>query len=168
MKVEQCDWEGAVLETLQAGCWPGGCDDELRSHVAQCANCTEVVMVAQVLRQADAAARAEARLPAPGLVWWKAQIRARRAAAERASEPIAIVESVAGVCGVLSLLALAIWQWSRIASWWKWLRTLPFATSLWAADTPPHLSSANLTLLMGLALCLALVSFVLYLVFAEK
>jgi len=125
-------------------------------------------MVAQVLRQADAVARAEAKLPAPGLVWWKAQIRARRAAAERASEPIAIVESVAAVCGVLSLLGLAIWQWSRVASWWKWLRALPFETSLWAADTSPHLWTANLALLMGFFLSLALVSFVLYLVFAEK
>jgi len=167
MKVDRCDRETAVLEALQAGRWSDAWDEELRAHVAQCANCAEVVLVAQLLRREDAAALARVRLPAPGLVWWKAQIRARRAAAERAAEPIAIAERLAWACGVLSLLGVAIWQWWRVQSWWNWFRVLAFKGSLWPADAA-SLWTPNLALVLSMFLCLALVSFVLYLVLAKE
>jgi hypothetical protein len=166
MIVDHCEREAAVLEALQAGRWPDACDKELRAHVAQCALCAEVVLVAKVLRQEDATALAQAHLPAPGLVWWKAQIRARRAAAERAAAPITMVERLAAACVVLSLLGLAIWQWDRVESGWNWFRVLPFKGRLWPAGAS-NLWTPNLAFVLTMFLCLALASFVLYLVFAK-
>lgn len=167
MKSDRCDRETTALEAVRAGRWPEACEEELRAHVAHCAICSEVVLVAQLLRQADAAALAQARLPAPGLVWWKAQIRARRAAAERAAAPIVLVERLAAACAVLSLLGVAIWQWGRVESWWGWFRVLPFKISLWPAGVS-ILWTPNLALVLSMFLCLALASFVLYLMLAKE
>ena len=167
MKGDRCDRESLVLEALLAGRWPEACDVELRAHVSGCPIWSEVVMVSQLLRQEDAAALAHARLPAPGLVWWKAQIRARRAAAERAAAPIAIVERLSTVCAVLSLFGLAIWQWGRVASWWDWFRVLSFKDSLWPGGAS-SLWTSNIALGFSVFLCFALASFVLYSLLTEK
>lgn len=167
MKADRCDRESAVLEALLAGRWPDACDGELRAHVADCTICSEVVLVSQLLRQQYAAALAQARLPAPGLLWWKAQIRARRAAAERAAAPIAIVERLAAACAVLSLLGAAIWQWGRVERWWDWFRVLSFKNSLLPAGTS-SLWPPNLALELSVILCLALVSLVLYFALTDK
>ncbi len=168
MNAAHCEREAAALEAVQAGRWPDACDAELRAHVAQCAVCSEVVVVAELLRKDDAAARAEARLPAPGLLWWKAQLRARRLAAQRAAEPISIVASLTAVALVLSIVALAAWQWSRIANWWIWFHKLPFAGALLPDPRSLPMSTSNLVLIMTLGLGLALVSFVLYLTFSKE
>ncbi len=168
MKVGRCEREAAALEAVRAGRWPDACEAELRAHIAECAICSEVVMVAELMGEDDAVARAEARLPAAGLLWWKAQIRARRRAAERAAEPINLIVSVTAVAVILSLVAFAAWQRSHIADWWKWLSGLPFSGTL-RPDTPsPHLWPSNLVLVMSLGLCFTLVSFVLYLVFHRE
>ncbi len=164
MRIEHCEQEVAALEAVRAGRWPDACDAELRAHVTECATCSEVVMVAELLLQDDAAERAEACLPAPGLLWWKAQLRARRRAVERAAEPINIVATVMALAVALSFVAFAAWQWSHIADWWKWLSSLPFSDKLWSDASSPHLWSSNLALVMSLGLCLTLVSFVVYLV----
>ncbi len=168
MKVQHCEQEAAALEAVSSGRWPNACDAELRAHVAGCATCSEVVMVAELLLQDDAAARAEARLPAPGLLWWKAQLRARRRATERAAEPINILATVTAIAVAVFLVGFAAWQWSRIADWWQWLSSLPFADKLWPDAVSLHLFSPNLVLVMSLGLCLTLVSFVVYLVFHRE
>ena len=53
-------------------------------------------------------------LPDPGTLWWKAQLRARRAAIERAARPILIVERLAWACGVGTLAAATVWQMPQI------------------------------------------------------
>jgi hypothetical protein len=117
MNSTQCDREQEVLEAAQIGRWRKRLDDSLSMHIAQCPVCAEVALVAQFLQREDELASVEAALPEAGLVWWKAQLLARRAAAERAAQPIAIVERVACASAVLSLVALVIWQWSRIQGW---------------------------------------------------
>jgi hypothetical protein len=56
----------------------------------------------------------EPALPDPGTLWWKAQLRARRAAIERAARPILIVERLAWACGVGTLAAATVWQMPQI------------------------------------------------------
>ena len=117
MKVPQCEKEQAVTELLQSGRWPQACDAALRSHVDNCAVCSEVVLVAQFLREEHAALSAEMKLPDAGLVWWKAQLRARREAAELATRPIALAERFAMACGMAALLAFIVWKWTDFHTW---------------------------------------------------
>jgi hypothetical protein len=168
MKLDHCERETEVLESVRAGCWPQACDDDLRAHVDQCPICAELIMVAEALRQEDAAARSEVTLPAPGFIWWKAQIRARHMADERAAAPINMAAQVAGVCAAISLLGLALWQWPRIVDWWNWLKILPLRDLSWLGNTSPGLWTPHLLLVGSMFLGLALVSFVLYLVLARE
>jgi hypothetical protein len=117
MKVPQCEKEQALTETLQRGQWPEACDPVLRAHVENCPVCSEVVQVAQALREEHASLHAEMKLPDAGLVWWKAQLRARREAAELATRPIALAERFGLACGLASLLAFLVWKRAGFHAW---------------------------------------------------
>jgi len=122
MKLPQCDREQEVLDALRSGRWAGVWGDEIRQHVASCDVCAEVAFVAQEFHREEELARAElqqtgAGVPSAGLVWWKAQLAPRRAAEQRAAEPIVLVERVAYALGALGALGLGVWEWPQIANW---------------------------------------------------
>jgi hypothetical protein len=94
-----CDRESAVLAALQGAPWT----DELRDHVAECESCSDLVAVTGFLRE-TAAAAGDGELPDPDYIWWRAQLAARAANAERATRSIIIWQRIAVICG--SLLAL--------------------------------------------------------------
>jgi hypothetical protein len=117
MKVPQCEKEPAVTEMLQSGSWPGACDSALRAHVENCAVCSDVVRVAQVLLEEQASLAAGMKLPDAGFVWWKAQLRARREAAELAARPIAFAERFALASSLAALLVFVVWKWTDVHTW---------------------------------------------------
>jgi hypothetical protein len=173
MKAFYCDQEAAVLEAVTSGRWPQACDSELRAHALQCSICADVVLVAQTIQQENVWARTEVALPAAGLVWWKAQMRARREATVRAAEPIAIVESVAAIFGFVSLVGLALWRHDWVASWIAWVANLPHSDAfhpgrLWAPDVFSSFQSLSFFVVLSLSAGMLLASLVLYLVFTEK
>jgi hypothetical protein len=173
MKDHFCEQENAVLEAVESGRWPQGCDAELRSHVAQCEICADVVLVARILQQESQKARAEAPLPAAGLVWWKAQLRARHEAAARAAEPIAWVERAAAIFGVVSMIALTLWRWDLVTTWVDWLSDLPHSApfhpgSLWNPGVFSVFQSFGLLIVLSASVCLLLTSLVLYFAFKEE
>jgi hypothetical protein len=165
-----CDRETELVEALTSGRWPGACGEDLRRHAASCAVCADVVLVAQALGQESALARVEMALPTAGLVWWKAQMRARREAAERAAQPIAIVEGLAWVSGVLCLLGTAIWQRSWIEEWLSWFAQTAqsghFAwSSLWSQGLRAGPWSLAFIMVLGAGL---LVSALVYAMLADR
>jgi hypothetical protein len=117
MNIPECHREQEVLEAVRAGRWSGAWGEELRKHAAACPVCAEVALVAAMLLEERDLAQAEVRLPSAGLVWWKAQRAARRAAEERATQPIALVERAAWALTLFGVFGLALWQWPRIAGW---------------------------------------------------
>jgi hypothetical protein len=164
-----CENEQEVLEAIQSGRWPEGCDPSLHEHVAGCAVCAEVVLVAGALRQEAAVARGEVRLPEGGAVWWKAQLRARREAAERATLPIKIVEKVAGVSAAVALVWGLVWHWPRIQGL---LNHFGSALRLNQHGIPnvllgPWNQMANYLLIMLATACLLFVASVIYLLRVE-
>ena len=119
MNIPQCQREQEVLDAVRSGRWSGPWGEELRRHAAVCPACAEVAMVAAALGSAYEDACAEARLPSAGLVWWRAQLAARRAADKRAAQPIALAERAAQAAAAFSAVGLTVWQWPRIAGWWS-------------------------------------------------
>lgn len=117
MKIPQCHREQEVLDAVRSGRWSGPWGEEIRRHAVGCAVCAEVASVAEAMLQEHDLAQAEVRLPSAGFVWWKAQLAARRAAEERAAQPIALVERFAQALTLLGAFALALWQWPRISAW---------------------------------------------------
>jgi hypothetical protein len=113
MKPGECEKELLVVEAARSGSW----DAELRKHVADCRACGEVALTAQALNAMRASDQVEARIPDAGLMWWKAQLLSKRAAAERATKPISFVEHFAYACGIFAAVAVCVWQWSAIRAW---------------------------------------------------
>lgn len=117
MRVPECHREQEVLDAVRSGRWSGPWGEEIRRHAAGCAVCAEVALVAEAMLQEDDLARAEVRLPSAGFVWWKAQLAARRAAEQRAAQPIALVERFAQALMLMAALGLTLSQWPRISGW---------------------------------------------------
>jgi hypothetical protein len=91
---------------------------EIRRHLATCDACAEALLVTSFLQRATTEGSEE--LPPAGLVWWKAQLRLRREAEERAARPILWMERAALVLAAVSLGVAGTW-WRVEAGpmlWW--------------------------------------------------
>jgi hypothetical protein len=142
---------------------------DVRDHLAACAVCAEIADVAGVLRAEHAAACREAPVPSAGAVWWRATIRARAEAARTVSQPITILQGVAGACGVGLACALAGVAW----------RSLPWVDSV--GDVVARLDERRdeiaaafalvvqygLPITLALAACLVVAPLALYLALAD-
>jgi hypothetical protein len=186
MKIEHCDREQAVLDALASGRWATAWGEEVRQHAASCAVCSEVVLVAEALRREEQLSEAEVRLPSAGLVWWKAQLAARRAAEQRAAQPIALVERAAQALGALAAFGLGVWQWPRIIGWWRGAKVLARVPSSVSASTGASAAARDWThwlsqalgqafsqpsgylLLVSAGACLTLIVFAAYVVWREE
>ena len=102
----ECDREQDVLDALSVGRWPDRCDAELRAHVTSCPLCTDLADVATALLDDRDSAWREARVPPSGVVWWRAQLRAREEAARAAGRPLAFIQGVAASLAVWLVVAL--------------------------------------------------------------
>jgi len=99
-----CSRESETVRASWSGAWPAGCDENLQQHVRSCTVCREAVQLAGAFREDREAATHEARIPPSGLVWWRAQLRARREAAVVAERPVAVAHGLA----VVAALAAAV------------------------------------------------------------
>ncbi len=113
MKPHECENESRVIEAVRSGRW----DADLRRHAALCQSCADAALAARVLNEMRAFDDAEHRIRDAGFVWWKAQLLAKQAAGERATQPINFVERLACLCVVLSVAAACFWQWPVIRAW---------------------------------------------------
>jgi hypothetical protein len=98
MRPTDCARENDVLEALQTSAWPDCCPAELRAHVDTCRTCADLVAVVLPLIDEHRAAALHAPIPTSGVVWWRAQMRARQEAAAAAMRPITIVQGIALAC----------------------------------------------------------------------
>lgn len=99
MNTHNCERESQVMAAVRAGQW--GAD--LRAHLAHCENCAEAALLAEFLLF-DLQTGGDPELPSAGQVWRKAQIRARRADAERALRPVRVVQKISALCVLLASL----------------------------------------------------------------
>lgn len=101
-----CAREQDVLDMLAARRWPDRCEPELEAHIRACAICGDLTSAAAALLDEHESAWGEARVPASGVVWWRAQVRAREEAARAAARPIAFVQGVAATCALWVAISL--------------------------------------------------------------
>jgi hypothetical protein len=106
MSRAECPREREVLDALSSNRWPDRLGDELSNHVDRCAFCKDLGLVAEALRADFSTAIEQARVPSAGLVWWRAEIRARQDSIQTASRPIALAHYIGIACAGLVALAL--------------------------------------------------------------
>jgi hypothetical protein len=122
MRFRSCGYENELAQALKHGHWPQGCGPELRAHVDACGNCSDLVLVTRTFQQARSESEQAAACGPPSLLWWRAQLRRRNAAAERVSRPIKIAELFALFVYVFVGVLLVATQYRhglRWASWWS-------------------------------------------------
>ena len=102
-----CGREADVFEALTSSRWPDACSPDLSAHVVACQGCADLVRVVLALGEDQAAAARTAPVPSAPIVWWRAQMRARREAAEAANRPITVVQGIALASAIAILLASA-------------------------------------------------------------
>jgi len=100
MKPIDCELESEVLAAVLQNRWPERVDASLREHVAACAICADVAAIAGAIDEAREEMRANAMVPDSGRVWWLAQMRARREAAQAAGRPITAAQVIAFACAM--------------------------------------------------------------------
>ena len=94
---------------------------------------------------------------------------AKRAAAERATEPITLVEQVAGACGLLSAIGILVWQWHTIRAW---IATLggTWQSGSYAAYTvvASRVQQSSLLVMISAGAFLVVLGFAAYLIWADE
>src|SRR4029434_7713361 len=76
--IVECNREQDVLDALTTGQWPEHVDGDLRTHVATCTLCTDLVAAVQPLVIERDVVPYEPRIPSSAVMWWRAQMRARQ------------------------------------------------------------------------------------------
>jgi hypothetical protein len=120
MMFRACPYEKEVTQALKSGHWPEGCAPELRAHVEECVDCSDLVLLTQAFQHARAESIHEAPSGSPNLLWWRAQLRRRNAATEQMNRPIAIAQSFALVLNVLVAAIFVISQYNHGLRWAAW------------------------------------------------
>ena len=103
MKRIECEFEADVLAAVVQSRWPNRVDAALREHARTCEICSDVAAVAGALDADRDEIRAAVTVPDSGRVWWLAQLRARREAAQAAGRPITAAQVMAFTVAVALL-----------------------------------------------------------------
>jgi hypothetical protein len=159
MTLRRCTERASVRQLLALGHWPDACPAELRTHVESCASCKELVVLTDAFRTARVEAAALASVPAPGLIWWRAQLRRRNAAMKRVTRPLLGASIFALVCTLAAAVAaIAVAARSRFA--WFGEAGQPEAARHWGSLSPSLLVGSQLgfVLLIVALAALALLS----------
>jgi hypothetical protein len=156
MKPIECLRENEVIEAVECERWPDRCADDLRAHITSCAICSDVLTVALAIHDERELEYREAQVPSAGLVWWRAELRARQEAIQTVSRPITLVQAF----GAASATGAAVALLSRA---WPWLRSL-FTFSDLAA-----ISSSQWGIVIACALAfLVIAPLAMYLVLSDE
>lgn len=118
----ECDREQDVLDAITARRWPDRCDRELSEHVAGCAVCRDLAEITLAIAAERDAAWSDGHIPPAGVVWWRAQLRAREDKARAATRPVAFVHGVAASVAVW--LIVSIYRALPAGYWSEWLASI--------------------------------------------
>lgn len=167
MTFRTCAYENEVRQALKDGHWPAGCAPELRDHVQYCANCNDLVVVTEFFQVARHSSAPQGS-PTPDLIWWRAQLRRQRIAAEQVGRPLTVAQVFAWVVSLVTAVGLLAWQYKHGLHWASWLAEVSPARVLRVSVFLNPNSDWNLVLLIPTLAALALMSGVVVYLVSEK
>jgi len=168
----ECLHEQRIVEAIVGGRWPHACDASLVTHAAACEICRDVVTVAVALHEDDVCARHEpqaSRLPSPGLVWWRATIRARAEATRVAERPLTVAQGVAGACAVGLACGLGSVAWQSLQHFQRAGELIASldASALQFGSASAVMLQRALPIILGLGACLLIAPLAIYFVLSD-
>lgn len=118
-----CPREQEVKELVGRGQWSlaAATRPELAAHVRECRACADLALVTETFQRALENAAGPRNSSAPGLLWWRAQLRQREAAMMRIAKPI-LAAQIFAIAVMLAAGALFVAsQMTHGTSWLDWL-----------------------------------------------
>jgi hypothetical protein len=100
----ECIREQEVLDAITSGRWPDRLSEDLSSHVADCTICADLGLVAESLSADYQESLKNVRVPSAGLVWWRAELRARQDAVQTVNRPIRWAQYIAAACSLAAVV----------------------------------------------------------------
>lgn len=167
MTFRTCAYEKELRQVLKDGHWPAGCLPELRDHVEACASCSDLVLVTEAFQLARKNSAPEVPQTS-NLLWWRAQLQRRRAAAEQVTRPITVVQTFAWAVSVLAAVVFAVSQYHHGLRWANWWSEVAPLRLLHLAPIATQSLDWNLFLLIPTLGALALVGGVVVYLVSEK
>jgi hypothetical protein len=131
MNNSECTREAEAMQIVHSGCWPDRCPEGLRSHITECSICADAVEIALAFRDDLEAALPDVHVPPPGLVWWRAELRARQEAMRKVSQPMTLVQAFGGACAVGVAVALLSRAWPSVKEAIALIDPSTFSYPLW-------------------------------------
>ena len=116
-----CPCEKEIRELVERGQWPQASPSELRSHAANCRTCADLVLVADAFQRARTATVAAAKLPSPGTIWWRAQLRSRQQAFERIQRPLVSAQVFSLAAVLLAIAGFIAFEARHGLAWFDWI-----------------------------------------------
>ena len=168
MSARTCPRESDVLDAVSAARWPDRAPADLRAHAETCRLCAELGAVAAALHDEHEAEWSAARVPDAGLLWRRAQLRARAEAARAAARPIAAAQGVALACAVGVAAAFLGAGVTWIAPWLDWLATLVSGLGAGALTVPAAVALAGRAVALAFTIWIVLMPVAFYLVLADE
>jgi len=160
MKTRYCEHEQAVIAALRAGSLP----HDLMVHVGGCPVCSEVLLVTEGLLEDAALANDDLHMPDAGVIWQKAQARAREQALARATLPIRIVRTCAYALAILA----SPWLVVQISHPPAWMPSLGLRHFSWMQMDGNWLAALSGTTLLGLTATLVCIGLSSWYMLREK
>ena len=126
-------------------------------------------IVAESIAEDAASALAEAQPPSSAIVWWRAQMRARREAAELAEKPITIVHALSIAAGIGLMLSVIGYAVAGVKGSLAWVTGAWGSISGLAAALPVDLTGRWLSLALTATLISVVVASVAaYFILADE
>jgi len=168
MSTRTCPRESDVLDAVSAGRWPDRAPADLRAHAGTCPICAALGTVAAALRDEHDAEWSAARVPDAGVLWRRAQLRARAEAARIATRPIAAAQGVALACAAGLAVAFLGAGLAWITPWLDWLAASVSTLGADALTVTAVASLAGRAVALAFTIWIVLGPVVLYLVLADE
>ena len=156
MNIVDCPQEEDVSKASRTGQWTV----PIKAHLAECSHCREIVLASRWMQALAQFPESDAALPEPGVVWWRAQLIEKQAAAERSQKPLEWVENFTAAVIAIAVAGGFAWGWSQIQGRLPaLLETMwpEFWKATWTAATSAPDVYSSLTLPMVIALCIGVI-----------
>ena len=134
-----------------------------------CAVCSDLADVTGAVVDDRDRAWSQARVPSAGIVWWRAQLRAREDAARAAGRPVAFIQGIAASVAIWLILSLVrAVPAEYLEEWRTWITSaLPHLTFT-MADVARVTSTVPLVLFILVAVWLVLAPVAIYFAAADE
>lgn len=126
-------------------------------------------IVADAIAAEASLASSEAQPPSSAIVWWRAQMRARREAAELAEKPITVVHALSIAAGLGLMLSVMGYAFAGVKGSLAWLAGVWDSVAGAAAALPVDLTGRWLSLALTASLVTAVVvTIAAYVIYADE